>query len=369
MRVQTLAEQWRLLNLGGLEPYGAQTLYEAVALAVDRGKAPNTILFCYPAERYVCIGYHQEVKKEIDLDYCETHGLPVIRRPIGGGATYLDSGQQFYQVVAGKESSVVPARVDDFFKLFLEPPIYAYRQLGVPAEYKPINDIVANGRKISGNGAGKIESASVLIGNIILDIDFNLMARVLKVPDEKFRDKIAKSMREWVSSLKRELGYVPERKRITDLLVEGYRRIGIELSPGSLTEYEKTVFEQEVKPRHLSREWLYMPQYRHQELAAVRAVKVKGGVRVAESVHKTEKMIRVTIEVVDGKIRDILISGDFFMIPEDASHRLEEALIGSSLEREELTERVERFYREASIEASGVKPVDFVDAVMKITST
>jgi len=362
-------EQWRLLNLGGLEPYSAQTLYEAVALAVDRGKAQNTIIFCYPTERYVCLGYHQEVEKEIDLDYCETHSLPVIRRPVGGGATYLDSGQQFYQVVVGKDSSIVPARVDDFFKLFLEPPIYAYRQLGVPAEYKPVNDIVANGRKISGNGAGTIESVKVLIGNIILDIDFDLMARVLKVPDEKFRDKIAKSMREWVSSLKRELGYVPERRKITDLLVEGYRRIGIELLPGSLTDYEKEVFIGEVKPRHLSREWLYMPQYRHQELASIRAVKVKGGVRVVEADHKAKKMIRVTIEVVDEKIRDILISGDFFMIPEDASHMLEDALIGSPLEREVLTERVESFYREKSLETSGVNPLDFVDAIMKAAST
>ncbi len=360
-------ESWRLLDLGGLEPYAAQTLYEAVALAVDQGRSLNTIIFCYPKDRYVCVGYHQEVEKEIDLEYCKTYGLPIIRRPVGGGATYLDDGQQFYQVVAGK-SSIVPARVDDFFKFFLEPPIFTYQQLGVPAEYKPINDIVTNGKKISGNGAGKIENVSVLIGNIILDIDFDLMARVLKVPDEKFRDKIAKSMREWVSSLKKELGYVPERRKIIDYLIEGYKQIGIELIAGDLSEYEKTLFYEEIKPRHLSKEWLYMPQYRHQELTSNRAVKIKGDVKVVEVDHKAKKMIRITMEKVNGKIRDILISGDFFMIPEEASYKLELALIGASLDKNELLGKIQDFYNQTSIETSGVDPTDFVDAIMKAAS-
>jgi len=360
-------ERWRLLDLGGLEPYAAQTLYEAVALAVDQGRSPNTIILCYPKDRYVCVGYHQEVEKEIDLEYCKTNGLPIIRRPVGGGATYLDDGQQFYQVVAGK-SSIVPARVDDFFKFFLEPPIFTYRQLGVPAEYKPINDIVANGKKISGNGAGKIESVSVLIGNIILDIDFDLMARVLKVSEEKFRDKIAKSMRAWVSSLKKELGYVPERSKIIDYLIEGYKKIGIELVSSNLSKYEETLFYKEIKPRHISEEWLYMPQYRHQGLTNNRAVKIKGDVKVVEADHKAKKMIRITMEIANGKIGDILISGDFFMIPEEASYKLESSLIGSSLEKKELANKIENFYNQTSIETSGVDPMDFVDAILKAAS-
>jgi len=360
-------ERWRLLDLGGLEPYGAQTLYEAVALAVDRGRSPNTIILCYPKDRYVCVGYHQEVEKEIDTEYCKTYGLPIIRRTVGGGATYLDNGQQFYQVVAGK-SSIVPARVDDFFRFFLKPPIFTYQQFGVPAEYKPINDIVSNGKKISGNGAGKIESVSVLIGNIILDIDFDLMARVLKVPDEKFRDKIAKSMREWVSSLKKELGYIPERRKIIDHLIEGYKKIGIELVSDNLSEYEEKIFSEEIKPRHTSNEWLYMPQYRHQELTSIRTVKIKGNVKVVEADHKAKKMIRITMEIANETIKDILISGDFFMIPEDASHKLESALIGTSLDRNELLRKIQNFYDQTSIETSGVDPIDFVDVIMKAAS-
>jgi len=360
-----MARVWRLLDLDGLNPLEAQTLYEAVALAVGRGSASNTIILCYPAKPYVCIGFHQELEREVDVDFCRRNNLTMIRRSQGGGAVYLDSGQQFYQIVAKRDDPAIPAAVDRFFEKFLQPTIYTYRKLGVPAEYKLINDVVAEGRKISGNGAGELEGAAILVGNIILDIDYDPMARVLKVPSEKFRDKLAKSMRDWVSSLRRELGYIPPREEVKRLLVEGYGEIGIKLVPSRLSGEEREIFEEEVKPKHLSKEWLYMPEWRHPELTDRRAVKVAGGVEVVEASFKAKKMIRVTAEIASGNIRDILISGDFFMVPESALPRLEENLIGTPLKRDVLLTRVRDFYKEAKIQSPGIAPEDFVEAIMR----
>ena len=358
-------ETWRLLNLGGLDPLEAQCLYEAVALATDRGQAPNTIILCYPTKPYICLGFHQELEKEIDVKFCQKQRLPIIRRPAGGGAVYLDAGQQFYQIVVSEDSPLVPFEVDKFFEKFLQATVHVYRALGVHAVYKPINDVVVNGRKISGNGAGKIGKVAVLIGNIIFDLNYNAMAQVLKVPDEKFRDKLAKSMREWVSSLKRELGYTPTREQVNHLLIEGYQKIGIKLVPGVLSEKEKEIFVKEVKPKHLSKEWLYMPEFRHPELDKRRVVKVAENVRIVEATHKAKKMIRVTMEIAFDKIRDILISGDFFMIPEQALPKLEEELVGSSIYRGEILNIVEQFYNRVKVQTSGIEPVDFVEAIMK----
>jgi lipoate-protein ligase A len=358
-------ETWRLLDSGGLDPLEAQCLYEAVALAIDRGQAPSTIILCYPAEPYVCLGFHQELEKEIDVKFCRKKGLPIIRRAVGGGAVYLDSGQQFYQIVVSEDSPLVPSEVDKFFEKFLQPTIHVYRALGVPAVYKPINDVVVNGRKISGNGAGKIGKAAVLIGNIIFDLNYDAMAQVLKVPDEKFRDKLAKSMQGWVSSLKRELGYTPAIDQVNQLLIEGYKKIGIKLVPGVLSEKEKKIFVREVKSKHLSKEWLYMPEFRHPELGRTRVVKVAENVRVVETSYKAKKMIRVTMEIAFDKIRDILISGDFFMIPEEALSRLEETLIGLSIDRDEILNRVKQFYDKVRVQISGIEPADFVEVIMK----
>ena len=215
-------EEWRLIDLGYQEPLMAQCFYEAVAICVDRGTSPNTLIITIPSRPYVCIGYHQRLEDEIDLDYCRSQGLPVIRRGQGGGACYLDSNQVFYQLVAHEDSPAVPKDVEELFKRCLAATVHVYRSLGVPAEYKPINDVVVGGRKISGNGAGRLGKAIILVGNIILDWDFEQIVRVLKVPDEKFRDKMAKSMREWLTSLRQELGHVPPVEHIKELIAEGF---------------------------------------------------------------------------------------------------------------------------------------------------
>ena len=147
-------ETWRLIDLKKAEPLMAQTFYEAVAHSVDSGLAANTIILVQPSSPYVCIGYHQELEKEVDLDYCRKNNLMVIRRSQGGGATYLNGDQIFYQVVASKGSEVMPIDVEGLFEKFLAVTVYVYRRLGLPAEYKAINDVVVRGRKISGNGAG-----------------------------------------------------------------------------------------------------------------------------------------------------------------------------------------------------------------------
>jgi lipoate-protein ligase A len=357
-------ENWRLLDLGALPPLEAQTFYEAVAIALDRELVSSTIILCHPSKPYACLGYHQEVD-EIDLDYCVRNYLPVIRRGQGGGATYLNSDQQFYQIVADEKSPVVPYAVNAFFEKFLRPTIYTCSILGLPAAFKPINDVLVNGRKISGNGAGKVGRASVLVGNIILDLDYDSMARVLKVPDEKFRDKLAKSMRDWVTSLKRELGYVPERNEINRLLVDGYKNIGVSLNPGEITENEREIFEKRVWPKHVSKEWVCMPELRHPGLLGKRAVKVAGDVRVVQANYKAGKMLKITMEIASGKILDMLISGDFFMIPETMLPNLEKALLDASLDKADLLRRVNEFYGRFELQTPGIEPVDLVQAILQ----
>src|SRR3972149_10328844 len=100
-------ERWRLLDLGKPEPYLAQTFYESVAEAVHEGSSRNPLILLQPGRPYACLGYHQDLLKEIDVEFCEKAGLPIIRRGQGGGATYLDGNQVFYQIIA-RNSEAVP---------------------------------------------------------------------------------------------------------------------------------------------------------------------------------------------------------------------------------------------------------------------
>jgi lipoate-protein ligase A len=363
-------ETWRLIDLGIAEPLVAQTFYEAVARAVDAGYSPNTILFVQPSRPYVCIGYHQELGKEVDQDYCRENNLMVIRRSQGGGATYLNGDQLFYQVVANKRSKVLPMDVEGLFERFLAVTVYVYRRLGLAAEFKALNDVVVQGRKISGNGAGSYgRDTIILVGNIILDLDYNSMSQVLKVPSEKFRDKMAKSMVEWVTSIKRERGCPPSVKEVKELLAEGYEQVlGINLVRAEPTPYERAAWEGEVKPRHLSNEWMYTLEMRHSHLIQERAVKVAGDVSIVEVEYRAKKLIRVTAELVGDQVRDLMFSGDFFMMPEDGLPCLESALRGVNLDRDSILMRVRAAYESGGIRTPGMGPEDFTEAVMKLRS-
>lgn len=362
-------ESWRLIDLSMVEPYRAQAFYEAVALAVDRNVSPNTILICQPASPYVCLGFHQEFEKEIDVEHCRNEGLPIIRRSQGGGATYLDSNQIFYQIVARRDSKVIPSKVENLFEKLLNVTVHVYRSLGLPAtEFKALNDVITNGKKISGNGAGQFgDNTVILVGNIILDLNYDAMGRVLKVPSEKFRDKMVQSMRGWLTSLKSELGYVPPVEHVKRLLAEGYEKLlGIKLSRSEPSEEEEKIWEEEVWSKHLSPDWVRMGDRAATVPADWRAVKIADGVKVVEVDHKAKKLIRVRAELIGERILDLMFSGDFFMIPEGALHELESNLKGVNLKREEIMKKILEFYESGKVEVPGIAPGDFADAVMKL---
>ena len=358
-------ESWRLLDLGFSEPYIAQTFYETVAEAVHRGLSPNTLILLQPGSPYACIGYHQDLENEIDLEFCSDAGLPIIRRSQGGGATYLDRDQVFYQIVS-KGSGVVPRDVGEMFERLLSVTVETYRRLGVPAEFKPLNDVVVGGRKISGNGAGMHESASILVGNVILDLNYDLMARVLRVPDEKFRDKMAKSMREWVTTLRRELEEPPSVDEVKETYAVAFQEVlGVELMKAEPTKDEWGIFNDETKPRHTSSEWLHMEAPRAPEREG-RTVKIAHDVKVIEADHKARKMIRVRAEVMGDKILNIQIRGDFFAIPKESIATLEEMLKGKTLEERTLSETIDGFYTTTETQTPGIGAGDFVEALMKM---
>jgi len=356
-------EVWRLLDLGFAEPIKAQTFFEATAIAVDRGLVPSTLILVLPSRPYVCIGYHQELEKEVDLEFCRSRGLEVYRRIIGGGAVYLDGDQLFYQLVAHEDSPRVPKTVEGLFKLMVPAVVEAYRRLGVKASYKPINDVVVEGKKISGTGAGKLGKAVMFVGNIIFDLNYELMARVLRVPDEKFRDKLAKTMKEWVTTLKRELEHVPSLEQAKRAVVESFEEaLGVKFELQQPSKEELEIWEREVKPRHTSKEWLEMFKGRREVME--RSVKVAHDIRVVEVAHKARKLIRVTANVKGDELVDLIVTGDFFAIPEDSIRELEKNLRGVKLVRGELEEAVRSSLR--GVQVPGLEAEDFVEALLKL---
>lgn len=331
-------------------PYqDSQLLYHALPRIGREG-----LILLSPATPYVSIGYFQDVEQEVDLEYCHDHGIPVVRREVGGGAVYLDGEQLFYQLVIHKDSPLVPKDKAAFYRKFLQAPIAAYRALGIPAEYKPVNDIIANGRKISGNGVAEIGDFIVFVGNLIVDFDYETMVRALKVPDEKFRDKVYKTLQDNLSTIRRELGYAPPREELWDLLAEKFMEILGPLEVETTVDAEWRAEADRLAARILSDEWLF----RRGRSQIGREVTIRSGVQVWQKAYKAPGgLIRVIAEVQEGVIADISLSGDFFFYPAERLADLERALVGVRVE--EVEQAIARFYAEHGVESPGVTPADF----------
>jgi lipoate---protein ligase len=329
----------------------SQALYHASA---HLGR--EALIILRPATPYVCIGFHQDAEQEIDLDYARRMSIPVFRREVGGGAVYLDGNQLFFQLIVRRDRPEVPNRIADFYRIFLEPVVETFRRFGVPAEYRPVNDIVTNGRKISGTGAAQIGSMFVLVGNFIQDFNYELMSRVLRVPDEKFRDKIHKTMYENLTTFLRETGNIPTNADLASQLAQLYVPLVGELVEARLDE-ELTGKADELLLELNTPEWL-MANDSHAPDST--RVKISEGVYVAQKVLKTQGgLVRAAAVSREGRLVEVHISGDFFLFPANRVVDLEQALAGVQAETLVITKVVEDFYREYGIDSPGVEPADF----------
>ena len=350
----------RLLDLGLVPPIRSQTIYHAVGHALIPG-SPDTIILVAPDRPYVCIGYHQDLEREVDLVYCREHGLPVARREVGGGAVYLDAGQLFVQWVFHRKA--LPGGLEDRFALYIRPLVETYQALGVAAYHRPVNDIHVAGKKIGGTGAAQMGEAEVLVGSLMFTFDKATMARVLKVPSEKMRDKIFESLEQYMTTLAEQVHPLPDRGMVRDLyLARAAAALGREIAPGAPTPAELALAA-ELDARFVSADWLDQKGHLRRT-----GVKIHEDVRVIEADLKAPGgLIRATARLREGRVDGLELAGDFTIFPASAVGNLQAAAIGAELTRAALVGRFAAVYRDLAIRAPGVTPEHLADAVLTAT--
>jgi lipoate---protein ligase len=208
----------RLLNLGVIPPLQTQSVYHALAEKMTR-ESQDVIIICRPSAPYLCLGYHQVFENTFDLQECERRGLPILRRRLGGGATYLDGSQLFYQCVF--HHTRMPAMLNDIYALGLAAPVNTLKRLGLKAELRDTNEIEVDGRRIAGTGGGRIGEACVVVGNLLFDFDFEAMTAVWRTPSLSFRLLAEKALRQQLITLD-QLAITTSLEEITEMLINEF---------------------------------------------------------------------------------------------------------------------------------------------------
>ena len=225
----------RLLNLGLIPPWQTQAVYHMLAerMSID---APDTIIICRPDAPYLCLGYHQIFESIFDPAECQQRGLPVFRRRLGGGATYLDGNELFYQCIF--HHARMPAMLKDIYASTLAAPVNVLKQLGLNAELRETNEIEVDEKRIAGTGGGWIEKACVVVGNLLFDFNFDAMTAVWKTPSLSFRWLAAEALRQKIVTLN-QLSISASMEEVTNLLTDSFRNcLGRSVQLDTLTAEE-----------------------------------------------------------------------------------------------------------------------------------
>ena len=137
----------------------------------------NIIILTEPTEKFVCCGQSQNVSTEVDTEFCDKNNIGYTRRIAGGTTVFLDENQIFYNVILYDYN--FPAPLKAMYKKSLGGPIDFYRSLNINAYLNNYNEISVEDRKIAGIGAISLEKTGIVIGNIILDFNYDLAVETL----------------------------------------------------------------------------------------------------------------------------------------------------------------------------------------------
>jgi lipoate-protein ligase A len=193
----------------------------------------------------VSIGYFQSMEEEVDVLKCGTMGVDVVRRITGGGAV-LHEFELTYTFITKN----YPANILESYELICEPVVLCLNRLGYNAKYVPLNDIVVDNKKVSGNAQTRKNNTLLQHGTILLAVDIEKMFSMLKVPSEKIKDKMIKDVNARVTGINKSF------EEVASNLKESFAELfGAQIITDTLCTKEKKDTEKFAIEKYSSRQW------------------------------------------------------------------------------------------------------------------
>ena len=250
-----MKEQWRLLKTENISAAKNMAIDRAVLVANSEGNSPPTVRFFTWKPPAISIGYFQSLKEEVDLDVCKKLGVDCVRRITGGGAVFHDD-ELTYSIVIPEDHPQIPKNIMDSYGRICGAIIHGLDYLGIESNYKPINDIIANSKKISGNAQTRKLKTVLQHGTVLMDVDVEKMFSILKVPNEKIRDKLISDVKERVTSVKHVLGRDVSFSDAAEAMKTGFEKeFNVELVEGELSEEELKLAKNFERDFFGSKDW------------------------------------------------------------------------------------------------------------------
>mgnify|MGYP001068854300 CR=1 FL=1 len=247
------------------DPYWNIAMEEAILLSGEKNIFHPTIRFWINSDAAV-IGIFQDPSLEVDLKFCSDMSVAVIRRFTGGGAVYHDLGNLNWSVFISRKHRMVLDVMNEglpgIFKVLSRGIVEGLSSLGLSAQYKFPNSILAGGKKISGI-AGSVKVHRILChGTLLVNSDLDRLWKVLTPNYTAIKGKIVnrhvRSTRSEVTTLDKELVRPIGIEQVKIVLTKAVERVyGIRLEVSDLTYDEKKCAEKLHQEKYLKDMWNY----------------------------------------------------------------------------------------------------------------
>ncbi len=344
----------RVVDTGLRQARANIALDQAMIEAHKRGEIPDTVRFLrFPPS--ALIGRHQALSQELKLDWCRANGVEIARRLTGGGAIVMGPGLLGWELIV-KRSTLGLATLDAVARKICEAVAAGLSSLGVEARFRPRNDIEVGGRKLSGSG-GFFDGDTLLYqGTVILDFDAQQMLSALNVPAEKLIRHAVDSAAQRVVSLRELLGpAMPPESVVADALLRGLAE-GLGLAPhwarlSNAEEDAARIFHD----REIGTDAFVAqidPPRTAPDLVTAQRDGAGGSVRA-----------NIRLEAGGTRVREVLLTGDFFVTPPRVIYDLEAKLRGLAVG--EVAAAVDAFFAAAEIGLLTIAPSDFKAAIQE----
>ena len=286
---------------------------EYVARRLNTG---DDCFFMWQVRPTVIFGRNQLIENEVNLDFCRQRGIGMYRRKSGGGCVYADMGNVMFSYVTRDEN------VNFTFNRYINLVALMLFRLGIEAKATGRNDILIEGRKVSGNAFYHIPGHSIVHGTMLYDTDMENMVGAITPSNEKLVSKGVESVRQHIALL----------KDYTSLSLDEFKafvRKNLCETELMLTDDDIRRIE-EMEQEYLSDEFIYG---RNPRYSVTRRQRIEG---VGE--------MEARMELKNGVIKRINLLGDFFVVG-DVDGQLLSRLRGIPLEetalRQALPERLD----------------------------
>ncbi|MGV2940707.1 lipoate--protein ligase [Mesobacillus sp. LC4] len=279
----------------------------------------ETYLLFYINEPSIIIGKNQNTIEEINTEYVDKNGIHVVRRLSGGGAVYHDLGNLNFSFITKDDGESFHN-----FRKFTEPVVNALRKLGVNAELSGRNDLLAEGRKISGNAQFSTRGRMFSHGTLLFDSEIESVVSALNVKKDKIESKGIKSIRSRVANISEFLSEKVTIEEFRSLLLKNIFDGLDDIPEYVLTEQDWKNIHELSKERYQNWDWNYgkSPKFNLQH-----------------SHRFPVGQVDVRFEVNKGIIENCKIYGDFFGVGDVTE--IEDKLTGIKYERSQIAHALE----------------------------